>query len=250
MNVFGSTRSRVCKDHAMIAPESFVKSSLPGWEKTQGVILISPQMSARFCQYLALMEAGAVAGPALSGMERVLYILEGQLVLTIPHEREQVLKAGGYAFLPPQTNCQIHAKTSCRLNVFEKSFAPLPGMTAPKLLFGQEQDIEGSPFMGDPDAVLKSLLPDHPSFDLAVNIFTFQPGATLPMVEIHVMEHGLLMLEGKGIYRLADYWYLVQEGDVIWMASYCPQWFVAIGKNPARSLYYKDVNRDPLQREP
>ena len=27
------------------------------------------------------------------------------------------------------------------------------------------------------------------------------------MVEIHVMEHGLLMLEGGGIYRLGDRWY-------------------------------------------
>jgi (S)-ureidoglycine aminohydrolase len=30
------------------------------------------------------------------------------------------------------------------------------------------------------------------------------------------------------------------------MAAYCPQWFVAMGKTPARYLYYKDVNRDPL----
>jgi (S)-ureidoglycine aminohydrolase len=30
------------------------------------------------------------------------------------------------------------------------------------------------------------------------------------------------------------------------MASYCPQWFVAMGKRPARYLYYKDVNRDAL----
>ena len=64
------------------------------------------------------------------------------------------------------------------------------------------------------------------------------------------MEHGLLMLEGQGIYRLADSWYPVQHGDVIWMASYCPQWFVAMGKGPSRYLYYKDVNRDPLETYP
>jgi (S)-ureidoglycine aminohydrolase len=33
---------------------------------------------------------------------------------------------------------------------------------------------------------------------------------------------------------------------VIWMRAYCPQWFVAMGKSPARYVYYKDVNRDPL----
>jgi glyoxylate utilization-related uncharacterized protein len=39
---------------------------------------------------------------------------------------------------------------------------------------------------------------------------TYDPGAALSMVEIHVMEHGLLMLEGGGIYRLGDSWYPVR----------------------------------------
>ena len=107
--------------------------------------------------------------------------------------------------------------------------------------------MEGVPFLGDPDAVLKTLLPTEPSFDLAVNSSPSDPARRLPLVEVHVMEHGLLMLEGQGVYRLADAWYPVQQGDVIWMAAYCPQWFVAMGKGPARYLYYKDVNRDPLQ---
>ena len=56
--------------------------------------------------------------------------------------------------------------------------------------------------MGDPDLQVRSLLPDQPEFDFAVNTMTYQPGAALSMVEVHVMEHGLLMLEGGGIYRL------------------------------------------------
>jgi (S)-ureidoglycine aminohydrolase len=62
-----------------------------------------------------------------------------------------------------------------------------------------------------------------------------------------VMELGLQMLDGAGVYRLGESWYPVQAGDVIWMRSYCPQWFVAMGKQPARYVYYKDVNRDPLR---
>jgi (S)-ureidoglycine aminohydrolase len=61
------------------------------------------------------------------------------------------------------------------------------------------------------------------------------------------MEHGLLMLEGQGVYRLGESWYPVQAGDCIWMGPYCAQWFVASGKRPARYLYYKDVNRDPTE---
>ena len=81
------------------------------------------------------------------------------------------------------------------------------------------------------------------------NIFTYDAGGHLPQVEIHVMEHGLLMLDGTGVYRLGDEWFPVQAGDVIWMASYCPQWFVAMGKKPARYLYYKDIHRDRLSEK-
>ena len=54
----------------------------------------------------------------------------------------------------------------------------------------------GAPLVGD----VRILAPPHHhdlAFDFAVNTMTFQPGATLPMVEIHVMEHGLLMLAGE-----------------------------------------------------
>jgi (S)-ureidoglycine aminohydrolase len=248
MTVFGVSRSHVCKDHALIAPDSFVRSSLPGWQKTQGIVLIAPPLGARFTQYLALVEPGGGAGAALAGVERVIYVLEGELGVKRGRDQEHVLSAGGYAFFPPDAPSQLRAKSPCRLNVFEKRYVPLPGTDLPRAIFANEQDVEGVPFLGDADAILKTLLPEEPSFDLAVNIFTYRPGATLPQVEVHVMEHGLLMLQGQGVYRLGDAWYPVQQGDVIWMAPYCPQWFVAMGKNPARYLYYKDVNRDPLER--
>ena len=58
--------------------------------------------------------------------------------------------------------------------------------------------------MGD-DALARALADARRhAYDFAVNTMTYDPGAALSMVEIHVMEHGLLMLEGGGIYRLGD----------------------------------------------
>jgi (S)-ureidoglycine aminohydrolase len=250
MTPFGSTRSRVCRDHALICPDSFVPSALPGWDGAKGVILIAPALGARFTQYLALLDDGGTAGPAAAGVERVLYVLDGTVAVRPPGGPDRTLTAGGYAFVPAGVQMPLRATGAARLNVFEKRYAPRPGVAAPKLIIGREQDVEGTPFLGDPDARLQVLLPDEPAFDLAVNVFTYQPGAALPQVEIHVMEHGLLMLAGAGVYRLGGDWYPVSQGDVIWMAAYCPQWFVAMGKTPARYLYYKDVNRDPLGGEP
>ena len=79
----------------------------------------------------------------------------------------------------------------------------LPGLASRKPIVAHEREVKGQPFLGNEDARLQVLLPDDPAFDMAVNIFTYQPGATLPFVETHIMEHGLLMLKGQGVYRLA-----------------------------------------------
>jgi (S)-ureidoglycine aminohydrolase len=97
--------------------------------------------------------------------------------------------------------------------------------------------------MGDPAVQVRPLVPDSPQFDFAVNSMTFEPGGSLPIVESHVMEHGLMMVAGGGIYRLGDCWHPVTAGDFIYMAPYCPQWFCAVGKTPAHYIIYKDWNR-------
>ena len=161
----------------------------------------------------------------------MLYVLEGRSRSGFPRRPECGSRTGGFAYCPPGAAMRL-SRRSGRLNVFEKRYVAVPGVSVPEPIGGNERDVAGDPFLGDPDAVLKVLLPTDPRFDLAVNVFTFQPGATLPLVEVHVMEHGLLMLEGQGVYRLDDDWYPVQQGDVIWMAPFCPQWFVAMGKGP------------------
>ena len=98
------------------------------------------------------------------------------------------------------------------------------------LIVSNEDEVSSHPLGDDPGLQVKCLLPDEMSFDFAVNTMVYQPGAALSMVEMHVMEHGLIMLEGGGIYRLGDSWYPVTAGDFIWMAPWCPQWFGAIGK--------------------
>jgi (S)-ureidoglycine aminohydrolase len=247
MDIFGTTRSRLRRSHALFTPENFVRSDLQGWEQSQGVILIAPRIGSRFVQYLALMERGGRAAAPPEGIERVLYVLEGRVALACAGTSECILEPGGFAFCPSGTPAQLKALAPCRLNIFEKKYVPRPDVPLPHAIAGNESQVAGTPFLGDPDALLKVLLPSDPRFDLAVNVFTFQPGAALPLVEMHVMEHGLLMLEGQGVYRLDNEWYPVRQGDVIWMAPFCPQWFVAMGKTPARYLYYKDVNRDPME---
>lgn len=82
--------------------------------------------------------------------------------------------------------------------VFDKPYQALAGVEVPSVVLGHEPEMPSSPLLGDEALQVRLLLPDNPSFDMAVNTMTFEPGAHLSLVETHVMEHGLLFLQGVG----------------------------------------------------
>jgi (S)-ureidoglycine aminohydrolase len=243
MHDLGTTRSANRRDHLLLTPDTFVRSPMPGMQGGMAIVHVSPAAGAAFTQYTAELEAGGTLSS--SHVQRFVYVLSGAVELSTDSSFHS-LEHGGYAYIPADLAHTFTARGTARLAVIEKPYHPLHGVGAPGLLVGTEAGATPTALMGDPDLQVRSLLPDQPAFDFAVNTMTYQPGAALSMVEIHVMEHGLLMLEGGGIYRLGDAWYPVTAGDFIWMAPFCPQWFGALGKQPAKYLIYKDWNRHPL----
>lgn len=220
-----------------------MRAPLPGMVKATAIVHAGPALSAGFTQYTVELEAGGSLGPAPS--QRFVYVLEGELTVKSSGGSSS-LQPGHYAYLPPGCDANLSSDLPARATVIEKEYLAIAGKNVPDFLIGREDSVPSKPLLGDPAIAVRGLVPDDATFDFAVNTLTFQPGAALPMVEIHVMEHGLLMLAGGGIYRLGESWYPVTAGDFIWMAPYCPQWFGAIGKSPAKYLIYKDWNRHPL----
>jgi len=248
MYPLGQTRTVVKSNHAFIAPDGHIKQALPGWDKTIGIILISPHMlkHPRFTQYLALMEQGATAGQPYQGVQRFVYVIDGQITATVSGKTYD-LPEGHFIYIPADTNHSIKNRNESQLLIFEKKYVTSNiSDTYPYVVAGDAWSGDGVSFLGDENARVRTLLPDTLAFDMAVNLFTFQTGTALPFVETHIMEHGLYLLEGQGIYRLDEDWYPIQAEDAIWMGSYCPQWFCAIGKSQSTYIYYKDINRDPL----
>jgi (S)-ureidoglycine aminohydrolase len=201
-------------------------------------------MGAAFTQCSVEFEPGGVLGAAAG--QRFIYVLEGAVTLESGSGRRTLAK-DDYAYIPQAASHQTTAKKKARAVVIERPYRAVQGIACPGLLAGHEPDVVSQALMDDKDLQVRGLLPDTTAFDFAVNTMTYQPGAALSMVEVHVMEHGLLMLEGGGVYRLDDDWHPVTAGDFIWMAPYCPQWFGALGKTPAKYLIYKDWNRHPLE---
>lgn len=243
MHHLGGTRSSRKANHLLQTPDTFVRTPLPGADGVELVVHVAPQLGARFTQMTAEFAEGGTLGPTRG--QRFLYVLAGELEV-VAGGRSSVLKAGGYAYLPQGTPHTVRARGKARAELIEKPYEITAGAGEPQIAIGEEAAVAPVALLGDEGLQVRSLMPDGPAYDFAVNTMTYAPGAALSMVEIHVMEHGLLMLEGGGIYKLGDSWYPVEAGDFIWMAPYCPQWFGALGKKPAKYLIYKDWRRHPL----
>jgi (S)-ureidoglycine aminohydrolase len=244
----GQTRSSHRSNHLLLTADTFVRTALPGMRNCSAIVHVGPAMGAAFTEYTAELESGGELGkPGEMRAQRFLYVIEGAINIELNEERNE-LGAGGYAYIPEEMPHRISAAHPSRAVVIEKAYQPLPfpSVAAPQSIVSSEDKISSQALNDDPDLQVKCLLPDEMAFDFAVNTMVYQPGAALSQVEMHIMEHGLIMLEGGGIYRLGDSWYPVTAGDFIWMGPWCPQWFGAIGKVPAKYLIYKDWNRHPL----
>jgi (S)-ureidoglycine aminohydrolase len=238
----GQTRSSHQSNHLLLTADTFVRISLPGMKACSAIVHIGPAIGARFTEYTAELEPGGELGSTAA--QRFIFVIEGRAKVEV-NGKSNELAARGYAFLPQGLPHRVVGTNSSRLAVIEKPYQALDSVEPPSFIVSSEGAVASHPLDDDPSLQVKCLLPDEMSFDFAVNTMVYQPGAALSMVEMHVMEHGLMMLEGGGIYRLGDSWYPVTAGDVIWMGPWCPQWFGAIGKAPAKYLIYKDFHRHP-----
>ena len=243
MHNLGQTRSSHQRNHLLLTPDTFVRTTLPGMKNAAAIVHIGPALGAAFTEYTVEFEAKGELGNTPA--QRFLYVMEGGVTLEAQGKRHE-LGEHGYAYIPEGLAHAVSAKKKSRVAVIEKHYAGAEKSESPRPIVSSEDKISSHALDGDSDLQVKCLLPDDASFDFAVNTMVYQPGASLRMVEMHVMEHGLMMLEGSGIYRLGDSWYPVAAGDFIWMGPWCPQWFGAIGKVPAKYLIYKNWNRHPL----
>jgi (S)-ureidoglycine aminohydrolase len=237
----GLTRTVIRPHYALLAPDGYVASALPGWVQATSYVLLSATLGARLIQIVIHLEKGGRGRGKTGKDELFFYVIAGAGKLN-----SQALTMGGFGYVPPGDSYDfVSTARGTRLLIFRKNYESLEGVEAPAFFSGSESTVSETPFLGDPRARLKTLIPDMPGADMAVNIFTYDPGATLPFVETHVMEHGMLFLSGSGVYRLGEDWHPVTAGDALWIAPYCPQWFIAAGPEPARYIYYKDINRPP-----
>ena len=226
-----------------------VTSSLPGFTGTRSWILARPiaGFSTTFSQLIVEIGpgGGAERPETEAGVEGVVFVTSGRLTITLTGRRH-AMEAGGSAYLAAGDAWSLanDGEVPTSFHWIRKAYEPLEGF-APASFVTRDQDVAPVAMPGTAGAwaTTRFVDPDDLAHDMHVNIVTFQPGGSIPFAETHVMEHGLFVLEGKGVYRLNDDWVEVQAGDFLWLRAFCPQACYAGGPGPFRYLLYKDVNR-------
>ena len=227
-----------------------VTSALPFWENTRLWVIARPLsgFAETFSQYI--MEVGPGGGseypetePSAQG---VLFVVEGTATLTVAGAT-YVMESGGYAYLPPAAQWTLHNRSDgmLRFHWIRKAYEAVPGLDTPDVIVTNDNDVTPTA-MPDTDGkwtTTRFVDPADLRHDMHVTIVTLQPGAVIPFLETHVMEHGLYVLEGKAVYRLNSDWVEVEAGDYMWLRAFCPQACYAGGPGEFRYLLYKDVNR-------
>jgi (S)-ureidoglycine aminohydrolase len=239
-------RTRVRPRFALMPLEGFPVSRFSTWPNAEVRVLASPALGARFVHAIIDLPKNTQGGmPATEGEERFYYVLDGSGEYRAEDGHRYHLSAGSFGLLPPGSPLALATNVdTLRVLLFRKRFQSDGRDETFSPVIGHEGEVAGQPWADTDKIRLQTLIPDELQYDMAMNIFSFTPGFGLPIVETHVMEHGLLFLQGKGLYHLDGEWMEVEKDDYIWMGPYCPQSFYAAGSEPAKYIYYKDVNRE------
>ncbi len=229
-----------------------VTSLLPGWSKTRAWVLARPMTGFAETFSQMILEIGSGGGsqsPELDpAAEGVYFVTSGQLTLQVG-EVEHLLSPGAFVYLPPGAGYAMVNKEARPATVhwIRKQYEQVPGLARPDVIVSHDRDVEPTsmPDTNGSWATTRFVDPEDLRHDMHVTIVSLQPGAVIPFLETHVMEHGLYVLEGKAAYRLNQDWVEVEAGDFMWLRAFCPQACYAGGPGAFRYLLYKDVNRYP-----
>ncbi len=244
----------VFKDAYAFIPRTVMKdivvSYFPEWSDTRAWVLARPLsgFSETFSQtILEIFPGGGSNRPEPDvRVEGVLFVLDGELEIEFDDIREH-LQPGSYVYIGPGSNWKINnsSKSPSRVQWIRKVYDFVDGIDAPKTFTTNEQNIIPEPISenGEIWSTTRFVDPRDLRHDMHVNIVNIDPGGAIPFMETHVMEHGIYILQGKGVYRLNSDWIEVEAGDFIWLRAFCPQCCYAGGPEQFRYLLYKDVNR-------
>jgi (S)-ureidoglycine aminohydrolase len=230
--------------YSILPASNRVFSYLPGFKDVAAQVLATPQLGARFVQYeLVVQPNGGTSAPYDEALEQFMFVLDGEISFELDGKKSTMEK-GGFCWLPPSRPFQFTNRmgNEARIVWIRRRYVEAKGIAIPEPIISHESKVVAEPV----DTYMEQHLTPYENlaFDMGINLQVFDPGVYFSDVESHIMEHGLYMVAGRGIYWLNGDYLETRKDDFIYMAPFCPQFFYATGWDKSAYLLYKDVNRD------
>src|ERR1700761_7201332 len=130
----GGTRSSLKSDHLLHTPDTFIRTPLSGADGVDFIVHTAPRLGAAFSWMTAEFAADSYLHEAPTGVQRFLYILEGELEakytfkisLDDPYAEEfndrDTLTPGSFLYIPEDRDVTVQAKTKAKAVLIEKEY--------------------------------------------------------------------------------------------------------------------------------
>src|SRR5689334_5511024 len=128
MEISALTRSVVQRSHALISPDGYINSVVPGWSHCTVNVIINEQMGARFCQTLVTLEQGGVLTGKTRQSQLFFYVAGGKGRMVVSGE-SRFLFTGHFVYIPVGKEYHFESgEEGTQLLSFHKVYEPLEGV--------------------------------------------------------------------------------------------------------------------------
>ena len=149
MEISALTRSVVKRNHAIIAPDGYINSNIPGWTNCTVNIIINEAMGAKFSQLLTTLKSDGEIKGETNESQIFFYVVKGKCHAAVGG-KENTLTKGHYIYVPIGTAYKFTSlQEDTQLLSFHKVYEPLAGYQKPGAIFGKSES-DGDTYLGDP----------------------------------------------------------------------------------------------------
>src|SRR6478752_3153694 len=150
MEISALTRSVVKRNHAIISPDGYINSNVPGYSDCKVNVIINEQMGANFCQMLITGGKTTILTGETKTSQIFFFMVKGSASAKIGSD-VQTLREGQFVYIP------IHKKyywddftEGTQILTFHKAYEKLDGHDTPATLFGGSRIVPAHEYQGDP----------------------------------------------------------------------------------------------------
>src|ERR1700750_2906722 len=134
MEISALTRSVVKRNHAVIAPDGYINSNVPGWTDCTVNVIINEAMGANLCQTLiTLNKNGKLIGQTKTS-QIFFYIVKGKATAIVGGTKK-IVTQGQFVYVPTKKGYKFeNLEEGTQILTFHKVYEKLDGHAAPQTI--------------------------------------------------------------------------------------------------------------------